>query len=94
MEQPLGEAFAPPYFSLIRTGWLLMLSFVLSVVASMLLARKMVTPIRALQEGAGRIGACGAAQDFGFGLASSMALPPELMLSSEDGQSKTTLGTI
>ena len=57
VEQPLGEAFATLYFSLVRTGVLLVIGFVISVIASMLLARRMVTPIRALQEGAGRIGA-------------------------------------
>ena len=57
VEQPLGEAFAPLYFSLLRTGLLLIVGFVLSVAASMFLARRMVTPIRALQASAARIGA-------------------------------------
>jgi signal transduction histidine kinase/HAMP domain-containing protein len=57
VEQPLGEAFAPLYASAIRTAILLLLGVVLAVVASLLLARRMVTPIRALQAGAARIGA-------------------------------------
>ena len=57
VEQPLAEAFAPLYASLYRTGGLLLLGLVLSLGASLLLARRMVTPIRALQSGASRIGA-------------------------------------
>jgi signal transduction histidine kinase len=57
VEQPLAEAFAPLYASMYRTGGLLVLGLVLSLGASLLLARRMVTPIRALQAGASRIGA-------------------------------------
>ncbi|MFQ6026153.1 MAG: sensor histidine kinase [Dehalococcoidia bacterium] len=57
VEQPLGEAFAPLIFSLLRTGLLMIIGFALAVVASMFMARKMVTPIRALQASAARIGA-------------------------------------
>ncbi len=57
VEQPLVEAFAPLYASLYRTGGLLVLGLVLSLGASLILARRMVTPIRALQAGASRIGA-------------------------------------
>src|SRR3989449_1226949 len=57
VEQPLGEAFAPLYASAIRTVILLLLGVALAVVASLFLARRMVTPIRALQAGAARIGA-------------------------------------
>ena len=57
LEQPLGEALAPLYSSIVRTGLLLILGLTISVVASLILARKMVTPIRALQAGAARIGA-------------------------------------
>jgi len=56
-EQPLGEAFAPLYASATRTAVLLLLGVVLAVVASLFLARRMVTPIQALQAGAARIGA-------------------------------------
>jgi signal transduction histidine kinase len=57
VEQPLAEAFAPLYSSMIRTGILLLVGLGASVMASLLLARKMVTPIQALQAGAARIGA-------------------------------------
>src|SRR2546422_467987 len=57
VEQPLGEAFAPLYASAIRTAVLLLLGVALAVVASLFLARRMVTPIQALQAGAARIGA-------------------------------------
>ncbi len=57
VEQPEAEAFAPLYATLWRTGFLLIGGLALSVVASALLARHVVRPIRALQEGAGEIGA-------------------------------------
>jgi len=57
VEQPLGEAFAPLQASIIRSAILFVLGLVLSVLASVLLARRMVAPIRALQAGAARIGA-------------------------------------
>ena len=57
VEQPLAEAFAPLYSSMIRTGILLLVGLGASVVVSLLLARRMVTPIQMLQAGAARIGA-------------------------------------
>ncbi len=57
VELPLEEAFAPLYDSMVRTGLLLLAGLVLSVLASLFLARRMVQPIRALQSGAERIGA-------------------------------------
>jgi PAS domain S-box-containing protein len=57
VEEPLAEAFAPLYSSLIRIGILLLVGLGVSVMASVLLARKMVNPIRALQARAARIGA-------------------------------------
>jgi signal transduction histidine kinase len=57
VEQPLGEAFAPLYSSMIRTALLLLVGLGMSLLASLFLARKMVTPIQALQSGAARIGA-------------------------------------
>src|SRR5207249_224479 len=57
VEQPLGEAFAPLYASAIRTVILLLLGVALAVVASLFLARRMVTPVQTLQAGAARIGA-------------------------------------
>jgi HAMP domain-containing protein len=57
VEQPLQEAFAPLYASLLRTVLLLLAGLVLSVLASLVLARRMVRPIQALQGGAASIGA-------------------------------------
>jgi len=57
VEQPLDEAFAPLYASMLRTIGLLLAGLALSIGASLMLARRMVTPIRALQMGAERIGA-------------------------------------
>ena len=57
VELPLVEAFAPLYASILRTGLLLLAGLVLSIMVSVYLARRMVTPIRALQQGAERIGA-------------------------------------
>jgi signal transduction histidine kinase len=56
VELPLVEAFAPLYASILRIGLLLLAGLVLSVLASVYLARLMVNPIRALQQGAARIG--------------------------------------
>ncbi len=57
VDLPLGEAFAPLYASMLRTGALLLVGLALSVAASLVLARRMVTPIQALQTGAAQIGA-------------------------------------
>ncbi len=57
VEQPLEEAFEPLRASVSRTALLLVLGIAFSIVASMFLARRMVTPIRALQAGAERVGA-------------------------------------
>jgi signal transduction histidine kinase len=57
VEQPLDEAFASLNASIQRTILLLVAGVVLSVLASLVLARRMVTPIQALQAGAARIGA-------------------------------------
>ncbi len=57
VELPLAEAFAPLYASVLRIGLLLLAGLVLSMLASVYLARRMVEPIRAIQAGAARIGA-------------------------------------
>jgi signal transduction histidine kinase/ActR/RegA family two-component response regulator len=57
VEQPVGEAFAPLYSALRRTGILLLVGLMLSTVASLMLARRLLRPIQALQQGAARIGA-------------------------------------
>ena len=60
-EQPLSKALQPVYGLLYRIGWLLALAIMLAVLAGMLLARQLVTPIRALQVGARQL----EASDFG-----------------------------
>jgi signal transduction histidine kinase/HAMP domain-containing protein len=54
-EQPEQEALAPLYGSVVRTAILLLCGLVLSALASLLLARAMVRPIRTLQQAAARI---------------------------------------
>ena len=54
-EQPLEEALAPLQETLKRTLALLALGIILAIGASVLLARRMVRPIQALQAGAARI---------------------------------------
>ncbi len=54
-EQPLEEVFAPLYAALGRTALLLVLAVGLSVLASVLLARRMAAPILALRDGAARL---------------------------------------
>ena len=56
VELPLAEAFAPLYASILRIGLLLLAGLVLSTLAGVYLARRMVEPIRAIQAGAARIG--------------------------------------
>ena len=56
VEQPLGEAFAPLRGAIMRTGLLMLLGALVSVIASLMLARKIGRPIGALQAGAERIG--------------------------------------
>jgi signal transduction histidine kinase/CheY-like chemotaxis protein len=57
VEQPLEEAFAPLYALIARIGVVLLAGLLLAVLASLFLARRMVTPIRALEAGAAQIGA-------------------------------------
>jgi signal transduction histidine kinase len=57
VEQPLDEALAPLYESVQRTGLLLLGGLVLAILASLLLARRMLQPINALRRGAEAIGA-------------------------------------
>jgi GAF domain-containing protein/HAMP domain-containing protein len=56
VQQPLAEAFATVYRSLLRTLALLGLGLALAVVSGVLLARRMVAPIRLLQAGAEKLG--------------------------------------
>jgi signal transduction histidine kinase len=57
VESPRTEAFAPLYTSIVRLALLLVGGLLLAAAASFFLARALVRPIRALQEGAARIGA-------------------------------------
>ncbi len=57
VEQPVREAFSPLYAAVLRTGILLLMGLALSAVASLVLARRLIRPIQALQQGAARIGA-------------------------------------
>ena len=56
VQLPLAEALAPVYASLIQTLALLGLGLLLALVVGTLLARRMVVPIRRLQQGAERFG--------------------------------------
>jgi signal transduction histidine kinase/ActR/RegA family two-component response regulator len=55
-ELPLDEANAPLYDSALRSGVIILVALALAIFAGLLLARRMVVPIRALQAGAVRIG--------------------------------------
>ena len=57
VQQPLSEALATVYKSLVQTLALLGLGLLLALIAGELLARRMVVPIRRLQQGAERLGA-------------------------------------
>lgn len=57
IEQPLAEAYAPLYAAIGRTAVLALGAVALAVLASLALARRVILPIRALREGAARIGA-------------------------------------
>jgi signal transduction histidine kinase len=56
VEQPLEEAFAPLESSMRRTALLEVIGIALAVIVSLVLARTMVKPIRALQAGTARFG--------------------------------------
>jgi signal transduction histidine kinase len=55
VEEPTTAVFAPLYDALLRTIFLLVAGIVISVFASLFLARRMVNPVRALQAGAEKI---------------------------------------
>jgi GAF domain-containing protein/HAMP domain-containing protein len=57
VEQPITEALAPLYTTLLNTGLLLLLGLAVAILAGLLLARRMTGPIRELDAGAARIGA-------------------------------------
>jgi signal transduction histidine kinase/ActR/RegA family two-component response regulator len=55
-ELPIDEAYSPLYESALRSGIVILVALVLAIFAGLLLARRMVVPIRALRDGAVRIG--------------------------------------
>ena len=57
IERPAADAYAPLRAPIVRSAVIFILGLGLSILASLLLARRMVSPIRSLQEGAARIGA-------------------------------------
>jgi signal transduction histidine kinase len=57
VEEPTKAVFAPLYDAILRTVLLLVAGVVISILASLFLARRMVEPVKALQAGAERIGA-------------------------------------
>ena len=57
VETPLSAAFAPLYTTLLWNVGLLLLGLLIAVLASLFLARNLVIPIQALQNGAARLGA-------------------------------------
>ncbi|MBC7975550.1 MAG: GAF domain-containing protein, partial [Myxococcales bacterium] len=57
VDSPREEAFAPLYATLQRTALVLVAALLISIAASFFLARALVRPLRALQEGAAKIGA-------------------------------------
>ena len=56
VELPMQEAFAPLYSAAIRTALLLVVGLAAAILASVVLVRRMIRPIHALQAGAARIG--------------------------------------
>jgi len=57
VERAAADAYAPLRAPLVRSAVIFVLGLGLSILASVFLARRMVAPIRVLQEGAARIGA-------------------------------------
>jgi len=57
VEQPVGEVYRTLDASILRTALLLLGGFVISALAALVMARRMVRPIRTLQESAQKIGA-------------------------------------
>ena len=56
VELPVDEAYAPLYGSMQRTGLVMLGALIAAALSGMLLARRMVGPIRTLRDGAARIG--------------------------------------
>ena len=64
IERPLKEAYEPLYASVVRASSLLLVGLGMALLASLLLARRVVRPLRTLREGVERIGS----GDLGFQL--------------------------
>lgn len=56
VEQPVKEVYGPLYASLFRTSGFLLLGLGMALVASLLIARRVVRPLEALRKGVERIG--------------------------------------
>src|SRR5262245_55436613 len=56
VEQPVEEVYGPLYASLFRTSGFLLVGLVMGVVASLLVARRVVRPLETLRNGVERIG--------------------------------------
>jgi len=56
VEQPMQEAYQPLYESMLRTSTLLLVGLVVALLASLFVARRVVSPLEALRKGAARIG--------------------------------------
>lgn len=56
VELPIDEAYAPLYISIKRSAALLLAALALAFAVGIFLARRMIVPVRALHEGAARIG--------------------------------------
>jgi signal transduction histidine kinase len=56
IERPLAEAYEPLYASVFRASGLLLVGLGMALLASLLLARRVVRPLRTLREGVERIG--------------------------------------
>ncbi len=56
VELPVNEAYAPLYTSIVRSSAFLAGALIVAVFAGLFLARRMVIPIRALRDGAARVG--------------------------------------
>jgi signal transduction histidine kinase/HAMP domain-containing protein len=56
VEQPIEETFAPLRTAITRSAAVLLLGICVALLASISMARRMVAPIRRLQEGAARVG--------------------------------------
>ena len=61
-QQPLSTSLQPVYRLIYSTGWLLVLGIILAVLSGLAAARRMLTPIRALQYGARQL----EASNFGY----------------------------